>query len=110
MRQTSVAFEEACVETIKDTSEPLNIRQLRCKKCLSAVATGEAVTSDSSKVSSQLQKNHCSAALGAAIKLFSKDSLKILHLSLEGLQAAGRHNDIFFALDPQTQSSTILPI
>ena len=72
------------------------------------VATEEAVASDSSKVSSRLQKNHCLATLGAAINLFSKDSLKILHL--DGLQAAGRHNDIFLALDLQTQSSTIPPI
>jgi hypothetical protein len=41
MCKTVVAFKKACVESIEDTSEPLNVRQLLCAKNMFLQAAGD---------------------------------------------------------------------
>ena len=109
-RVTSTAFREAVIGASKTTSEPVNIRQLVASTGIfdnAAVASDAAVTSNSKNFSSGAQRDYVLGALAVG-KLIFKD-VPLLHLSNDGVQASGRHNEIFIALDPISQHAFVPP-
>ena len=108
-RHLSQAFKEACVDTARETSEAVGVRDLlSATNCLQKAGDDGALVPAASQHSERAKRDHCLGILAATRKTF-KD-VNVLHICVDGITAAGRHNDIFIALDPSSQTGTIPPI
>ena len=107
-RNLSKAYRRAALEETKATTEPINLRQYFACSALPAQSSGEIVTALQSKHQAcTSERDYCLSYLGAAREHFA--GVQILHLSIDGVQASTRHNEIFLATDPSTHKVAVPP-
>ena len=105
----SMAYKEAVVTASRETAEPLNVRQILGADNMSTSVSDAAGVTISSKWHSAVSKrNHCLGNLAASRAAF--DGVRVLHLCFDGVQAAGRHNDVYLALRTDTQEACVPPL
>lgn len=108
-RQCSEAYKEAAVEACKSTCEPVKLRQLLGSKGIQANALDTAVVAFGSRAATgAIKRDHCLKVFGASRAAFADN--RVLHLTGDGVTAAGRHNEIFVAFRADTRQGTVCPI
>jgi hypothetical protein len=108
-RQWSEAYKEAAIEACKSTDEPVKLRQLLGAKGIQANASDTVVVpSGSGAATGAIKRDHCLKVFGASREAFRDN--RVLHLTGDGVAAAGRHNEIFVAFRADTRQGTVCPI
>lgn len=100
----SYAYKEAVVSTARESTAQLTPRQLMTAQSISAknkrgIATGA--------VAGRLERDYVFRQLAAARQVFQ--NISVLHYSLDGVAAAGEHNDFFVAFEPKQNFGYVGP-
>jgi hypothetical protein len=106
-RMVSMAYKEAAVSAAVLSKEPLSVRQLIGGQNVNAQAYDANAGIGSKQFAQRSQRDHCLQVFANARKLFT--NTRILHLSCDGISAAGRHNDIFVVNRADEQIATVAP-
>ncbi len=106
-RHISAAYKDAVRTTVKDTEEPLSMRQLIGASAI-ADADGAVPGLASGKLAREIKHDHGFRYLGNGRKHF--ENPPALHLTIDGVRGGGEENNIFVAWLPRKRLAGVPPI